>query len=222
MIKIVPARVVARKIMANRNCLGVTGLATLSPAAGARLTKVALPEAAEARARFLNGGLFGVEGLSVLEEHLPQWVATLDPNIGARFEAARQVSAVTYFTEQRKLGALARAVDERLGQYDALVVPTVPITPPTLAEMADAKAYGHANMMMTRNTQPVNLLGLCAVTMPVALDAAAMPVGMQLIGRRHADTSVLAASAAFEQIRPWHDTYLDLERKRNTRAPDSR
>jgi aspartyl-tRNA(Asn)/glutamyl-tRNA(Gln) amidotransferase subunit A len=168
-------------------------------AAGARLATIALPEAAEARARFLNGGLFGVEGLSVLEEHLPQWIATLDPNIGARFEAARMVSAVTYFTEQRKLGELARAVDDRLGQYDALVAPTVPITPPTLAEMADEKAYGHANMMMTRNTQPVNLLGLCAVTIPVALDAAAMPVGMQLIARAGAEERLLATALACEK-----------------------
>jgi amidase len=32
-------------------------------------------------------------------------------------------------------------------------------------------------------------------------------VGMQLIGRRYADADVLAASAAFERIRPWQDTY---------------
>jgi Asp-tRNA(Asn)/Glu-tRNA(Gln) amidotransferase A subunit family amidase len=34
-----------------------------------------------------------------------------------------------------------------------------------------------------------------------------LPVGMQLIGRRYADADVLAASAAFERIRPWQDTY---------------
>jgi amidase/aspartyl-tRNA(Asn)/glutamyl-tRNA(Gln) amidotransferase subunit A len=30
---------------------------------------------------------------------------------------------------------------------------------------------------------------------------------MQLIGRRYADDDVLAASAAFERVRPWKDTY---------------
>jgi amidase/aspartyl-tRNA(Asn)/glutamyl-tRNA(Gln) amidotransferase subunit A len=30
---------------------------------------------------------------------------------------------------------------------------------------------------------------------------------MQLIGRRYADADVLAASAVFERIRPWHQTY---------------
>ena len=46
------------------------------------------------------------------------------------------------------------------------------MTPPTLAAVEDRDAYGHANGEMTRNTQPVNLLSLCALTMPVALDAA--------------------------------------------------
>jgi hypothetical protein len=30
---------------------------------------------------------------------------------------------------------------------------------------------------------------------------------MQVVGRRYADADVLAASAAFEQVRPWQDTY---------------
>jgi amidase len=34
-----------------------------------------------------------------------------------------------------------------------------------------------------------------------------LPVGMQLIGRRYADADVLAASAAFERLRPWRDDY---------------
>ncbi len=34
-----------------------------------------------------------------------------------------------------------------------------------------------------------------------------LPVGMQLIGRRYADSDVLAASAAFERMRPWQDSY---------------
>jgi amidase/aspartyl-tRNA(Asn)/glutamyl-tRNA(Gln) amidotransferase subunit A len=30
---------------------------------------------------------------------------------------------------------------------------------------------------------------------------------MQIIGRRYADTDVLAASAAFERLRPWMESY---------------
>jgi amidase len=30
---------------------------------------------------------------------------------------------------------------------------------------------------------------------------------MQLIGRRYGDADVLAASATYERLRPWHDAY---------------
>jgi amidase len=33
---------------------------------------------------------------------------------------------------------------------------------------------------------------------------------MQIVGRRFADETVLAAGAAFERLRPWHDSYLTL------------
>ena len=35
----------------------------------------------------------------------------------------------------------------------------------------------------------------------------ACPVGMQIVGRRYADADVIAASAEFERLRPWMDTY---------------
>ena len=34
-----------------------------------------------------------------------------------------------------------------------------------------------------------------------------LPTGMQIIGRRNADIDALAASAAFERLRPWHENY---------------
>ena len=43
--------------------------------------------------------------------------------------------------------------------------------------------------------------------MPAGLAEGRLPVGMQVIGRRWADADVLAASAAFERLRPWRDGY---------------
>jgi amidase/aspartyl-tRNA(Asn)/glutamyl-tRNA(Gln) amidotransferase subunit A len=52
----------------------------------------------------------------------------------------------------------------------------------------------------------VNLTGHPAASIPAGL-ADGLPVGMQIIGRRNADADVLAASAAFERLRPWRDSY---------------
>jgi len=178
---------------------GVRGAIDELTAKGARVRSIALPEAAEARERFIRGGLFGVEGLSFMDEYYPDRADTMDPNIGYRFKPSRDVDAVSYFTEMRKITELAAAVDERLRDVDVLVTPTVALTPPTMDEVSTIKGYSRANAMMARNTQPVNLLALCAITMPVALDRAGMPVGLQLIARGGRDERLLAAAWAIER-----------------------
>lgn len=61
-------------------------------------------------------------------------------------------------------------------------------------------------------TYPFNFTGHPAASVPAGL-ADGLPVGMQIIGRRYADADVFAASAAFEQLRPWVDAY-DICRRR--------
>ena len=61
-------------------------------------------------------------------------------------------------------------------------------------------------------TFPMNFSGNPAASIPAGL-ARGMPVGMQIIGKRYADTDVLAVSAAFERLRPWRQTY-DICRRR--------
>jgi len=168
-------------------------------AAGARLERLAFPEAGEARERFMGASLFGVEALSFIEEYYPERYATVDPNVGVRMEAGRGVLALDYVTQSRKVRELADRADRRLAKVDVLVAPTVPISPPSLDQIESADSYAWANGMMTRNTQPINLLECCAITLPVALDGRGLPVGLQLIARRGQDERLLAAALACER-----------------------
>lgn len=59
-------------------------------------------------------------------------------------------------------------------------------------------------------TYPFNLVPNPSASVPAGLDDGGLPVGMQLVGRRFADDTVLAASAAVERERPWEEIYEKL------------
>lgn len=59
-------------------------------------------------------------------------------------------------------------------------------------------------------TYSINFIGHPAASIPAGM-VDDLPVGMQIIGRRYADTDVFAASAAFERLRPWAPSYAICE-----------
>ena len=60
-------------------------------------------------------------------------------------------------------------------------------------------------------TYLTNFTGHPSASIPAGLVDGRYPVGMQIIGRSLGDEDVLAASAAFERLRPWRDGYAVCE-----------
>jgi aspartyl-tRNA(Asn)/glutamyl-tRNA(Gln) amidotransferase subunit A len=53
--------------------------------------------------------------------------------------------------------------------------------------------------MLGRNAMVFNILDFCAVNLPVALDPAGLPIGMQVLTRRFEEEKLLAAAHAIER-----------------------
>jgi aspartyl-tRNA(Asn)/glutamyl-tRNA(Gln) amidotransferase subunit A len=169
-------------------------------AGGAEVTSIDLPEALEAWALFKRGGPVAVELHHFLHSELPDWLETLDPNVGARISDAAHLTALEYLERLATLRRLAAAAADRLRDLDALVTPTVANTPPRLEEIATPSAYARQNVLALRNTAVVSYLGLSAVTLPAGLDDAGMPVGLQLVGGPYGEPHLLAVAARCEQL----------------------
>ncbi len=54
-------------------------------------------------------------------------------------------------------------------------------------------------------TYPFNMTGLPAASIPCGWTKEGLPIGMQIIGRRYDEKTVLQVSKAFEEIAPWQD-----------------
>ena len=54
-------------------------------------------------------------------------------------------------------------------------------------------------------TYAITMAGLPAISVPAGFTSAGLPIGMQIVGGRHAEGLVLRAAAAFEALAPWAD-----------------
>jgi aspartyl-tRNA(Asn)/glutamyl-tRNA(Gln) amidotransferase subunit A len=167
---------------------------------GAVLCSAALPEAVDAYAIFLEGGVSAVELRSFLDRELPEWLDQLDPIMAPAVRGAEAVSAREYLARLGRLKAVARGAMPRFDGIDVIATPTLCITPPLLSALDSPPAYLSVNRRIVRNTVAVNYLGLCGVTLPVGLDRAGMPVGLQLIAPPWAEEKLLAIALAAERV----------------------
>ncbi len=167
-------------------------------ARGATVRRFELPELALADELFLAGGLTAPEFVAFIETRLPEFRETLDPNVRNRFAAVEAMTATAYLARRMRLIEAADGANARLGEVDALVGPTTPITAPRMDEVADAEGYRQRNMAALRNTAPGNLLDLCGLSLPVALDREGLPVGLQLLAGRGGDERLLSVGLAVE------------------------
>jgi aspartyl-tRNA(Asn)/glutamyl-tRNA(Gln) amidotransferase subunit A len=168
--------------------------------AGHRLVKVPFPEATQAFEAFRSGGTAGAELLAFLRHELPEWIAQLDPNVGTRMTVAAELSAADYLGRRMMIDELAVAARKRFANVDVIASPTTALAPPILTDIRGWDEYRPLNLKMARNTSVANLLQLCALTLPVALDPARMPVGLQVTCDRGKDDLLFAAGRAIEKV----------------------
>jgi aspartyl-tRNA(Asn)/glutamyl-tRNA(Gln) amidotransferase subunit A len=169
-------------------------------AKGAIVREVSLPEMKDAYDVFLEGGFSAVELRDFLDRELPHWLADLDPVIAPAVRNAETLSARDYLARLGRMRRLAPAARARFDAVDVIVSPTLCVTPPLMDEVRDADGHWRVNRRIVRNTVGVNYLGLCAITLPVALDRAGMPAGLQLIAAPWNEERLLAVALAAERV----------------------
>ncbi len=179
----------------------------LLEADGAQLKDCELTGAEEVFEIYNKGGIVSAELYAFLQKSLPDWLETLDPRVRRRMDDGRALEAWEFLHRKERYAELAALAAHTLGRYDAVVSPTVPLTPPPIAVLEDADTYARLNLLTLRNTCVVSFLGLCAVTIPVGLDAEGMPVGLQLIGAPNTEARLLAIAVRLEHLLAQNDVW---------------
>ena len=113
------------------------------------------------------------------------------------------------------------AVEDVFSEFDLLVTPTLAVVP--FNNATDGTTVGPSEVNGEKVnpllgwclTYPFNFTGHPAASIPAGFTADGLPIGLQIVGQRFADETVFAASAAFERVKPWHNSYPPRKEKRN-------
>ena len=150
-----------------------------------------------------KGPFAAIEAAHIHRDWFDSRAADFDPVVRGRIERGRSIPAMDYvFAQQRRL-ALIKAMDARLADLDALVLPTTALTAPKIADLdKDEATFTTTNLLLLRNPSMANFFDLCAVSLPVpaGLRAGSLPVGLMLVARNGQDRRLLRIAAAAEQM----------------------
>lgn len=125
------------------------------------------------------------------------------PNVHADVAAGLKLSALDVARASQHQTVLYRRWLRFFDDYDIILSPAVTISPRPWSELfpasidgAPTRTYFHWLSL----AYAVSLVGHPAASLPVGLDRAGMPFGLQIVGRRGGDAQVLAVAAALERL----------------------
>jgi len=108
-----------------------------------------------------------------------------------------------YYNRAQKVRRLI-AEDFRLAfeQCDALLTPTSPTAAFKLGERVQDPLQMYLADIFTI---AVNLAGICGMSIPCGFTSGKLPIGLQIIGPKWGEETMLRVAHAYEQATPWHN-----------------
>lgn len=150
-------------------------------------------------------GLWSAHEAGNYARYLPRWRDRMDPGLVACIEDGLRYSVQDYIEMRGMKLAYWDTVRPLFETYDVLLTPTLSVAAFPVGRLNPEHYPQHAWDWIgwASFSYPFNFTGQPAATVPAGFTPAGLPVGLQIVGRRFADLTVLQASAAFEEARPW-------------------
>ncbi len=152
---------------------------------------------------------FKHEGIDLVRDHHGDF----PPEFWHWDEIGRSMTVAQFLADQAIRSEVFDALRSVLDRYDFLISPTLACM--AVDNATDGNTTGPAEINGQKidrligwcMTYLINFIGYPAATVPAGLAENGLPVGMQIVGKRYADADVITASAEFERLRPWMNTY---------------
>ncbi|HTY64061.1 MAG TPA: amidase [Acidobacteriota bacterium] len=179
---------------------------------GARVMELKLPGMDETEE--LAAEITGDEASVYHDKWLKRRPQDYGDDVRLRLLQSGNATAANYICAQKRRLAYTERFTAALEKVDALLSPTLPIAAPRIGqeEIRIGSRVESVRLALLRLTRPGNLTGLPAVSVPCGFLPGGLPVGLQLMGRRFEETTLLRIAHAYEQATPWHLAFPEEDR----------
>ena len=128
------------------------------------------------------------------------------PETLRRIRKGEDITATEVEQSRRDLNKRRAEIGRVFENLDVLITPTTPIPAPALAELQqDPDLLRPRELLLLRNTHPVDVWGLPAISVPCGFTASGLPIGLQIIGPHWGEGKVLQLALAYEQTSHWYE-----------------
>jgi aspartyl-tRNA(Asn)/glutamyl-tRNA(Gln) amidotransferase subunit A len=183
---------------------GIESVAKLLAEHGARVSTVTLPSLTEFNA--VNRIILGAEGFSIHAPWLRSRPADYAQATRQRLMTGAFMGAGDYVDAQRQRLKLIAAVNAVLADVDVLLTASSMDTACLVDDWPTVtRTYGRQARM------PFNVTGHPAISIMTGLSSAGLPMSAQIVGRAHADATVLQVADAIEREAGWLSRHPSIE-----------
>ena len=141
------------------------------------------------------GGIHWVAFCALLEHRLGERAALLDASLRRLAEIGRALPPTALVEAYVRRGELGSQVEQFFQDHDLVLAPVAQMNAPAWPPWQARAPYAPAM------TNWCNVTGLPAASICCGFTRTGLPIGLQIIGGRHADARVLQAARAFERAR---------------------
>ena len=150
-------------------------------------------------ARKANQTILVAEAYTYHEKRLQQAPEKFGSSVRRRMLEGAFLSAADYITALRARTVLNEQICANFSRVNVFATPTVP-RPPEAFEALDPNEQN----LRPNFTNPFNLTGLPAISVPCGFTSFNLPVGLQIVTRPFEEATAFRVAYAYEQATDWH------------------
>jgi aspartyl-tRNA(Asn)/glutamyl-tRNA(Gln) amidotransferase subunit A len=122
------------------------------------------------------------------------------PETLRRIKSGEGITAEQYRNALVELQGIRTGITDQFQEIDVTLTPTVPVPAPRVSElMKDPSLLRPTELVLLRNTRPVNVWGLPAISVPCGFTSEGLPIGLQIIGPPNGEAKILRVALAYQQ-----------------------